>query len=366
MLEGTLRERSKGSDVAARHKRKTGRGWKIALVPVVVLGLLGGGTAYAAYRYDRSAADRILPGVTLAGVDVGGMTRDEAIRVVEEHADLRLTDPLEVQTAGVTWTVTPAALGMSADVAAAVDRAFALTDEMPLLSRLYHRVMDEPVEREYPLEFTNDQAAVLGFVQQAYDEVAVPAVDARFDLVEGELVIRRSEAGSELKVELATRRILRALERQVDSIEIPVKEVTPAVTTASLGTTLVVDISDNTLQLYDGLKVVKEYRVATGTASYPTPVGTFEIVNKVENPTWYNPAPDTWGADLPPSIGPGPGNPLGTRAMYLNAPGIRIHGTWSSSSIGTAASHGCIRMHISDSEELYPLVEIGARVIVKP
>jgi lipoprotein-anchoring transpeptidase ErfK/SrfK len=52
--------------------------------------------------------------------------------------------------------------------------------------------------------------------------------------------------------------------------------------------------------------------------------------------------------------------------MYLNAPGIRIHGTWSSSSIGTAASHGCIRMHISDSEELYPLVEMGARVIVKP
>ena len=46
--------------MAARHKRKTGRGWKIALVSFAVLGLLGGGTAYAAYRYDRSAADRIL------------------------------------------------------------------------------------------------------------------------------------------------------------------------------------------------------------------------------------------------------------------------------------------------------------------
>jgi lipoprotein-anchoring transpeptidase ErfK/SrfK len=167
-------------------------------------------------------------------------------------------------------------------------------------------------------------------------------------------------------VELAAQRILRALERQVDDIEIPVKEVTPEVTTASLGQTIVVDVSDNTLQLYEGLKVVKEYRVATGTASFPTPVGTFEIVDKRENPTWYNPDPEGWGADLPLSIGPGPGNPLGTRAMYLNAPGIRIHGTWSSSSIGTAASHGCIRMHISDSEELYPLVEMGARVIVKP
>jgi lipoprotein-anchoring transpeptidase ErfK/SrfK len=352
--------------MAARHKRKTGRGWKIALVSFAVLGLLGGGTAYAAYRYDRSAADRILPGVTLAGVDVSGMTRAEAIRVVEERADLRLTDDLEVRAAGVTWTVTPVALGMTADVGAAVDRAFSLADEMDLLSRLYHRVMDEPVERDYQLVFSNDQTAVRAFVEQAYDEVAIPAVDAQFDLVEGELVTRRSEAGRELKVELAAQRILRALERQVDDIEIPVKEVTPEVTTASLGQTIVVDVSDNTLQLYEGLKVVKEYRVATGTASFPTPVGTFEIIDKRENPTWYNPDPEGWGADLPLSIGPGPGNPLGTRAMYLNAPGIRIHGTWSSSSIGTAASHGCIRMHIADSEELYPLVEMGARVIVKP
>jgi lipoprotein-anchoring transpeptidase ErfK/SrfK len=352
--------------VAARHKRKSGRGWKIALVSFAVLGLLGGGTAYAAYRYDRSAADRILPGVTLAGVDVSGMTRGEAIRVVEGRADLRLRDDLQVRAAGVTWTVTPVALGMTADVGAAVDRAFSLAGEMDLLSRLYHRVMDEPVERDYPLVFSNDQAAVRAFVEQAYDEVAIPAVDAQFDLVEGELVTRRSEAGRELKVELAAQRILRALERQVDDIEIPVKEVTPEVTTASLGQTIVVDVSDNTLQLYEGLKVVKEYRVATGTASFPTPVGTFEIVDKRENPTWYNPDPEGWGADLPLSIGPGPGNPLGTRAMYLNAPGIRIHGTWSSSSIGTAASHGCIRMHISDSEELYPLVEMGARVIVKP
>jgi lipoprotein-anchoring transpeptidase ErfK/SrfK len=89
-------------------------------------------------------------------------------------------------------------------------------------------------------------------------------------------------------------------------------------------------------------------------------------VNKQENPTWYNPAIDTWGADLPPVIAPGPGNPLGTRALYLNAPGIRIHGTYSSSSIGTYASHGCIRMLISDSEDLYPRVPMGTRVIIKP
>jgi lipoprotein-anchoring transpeptidase ErfK/SrfK len=352
--------------MAARHKRKGGRAWKIALVSVGVMALLGGGTAYAAYRYDASTADRILPGISLAGIDVGGMARDEAVRVVEQRADLRLTDDLAVRSAGVVWTVTPAALGMTADVSGAVDRAFAVADQMSFFSRLYHRVTDEPVKRGYRVTFLYDEAAVRAFVEQAYDEVAIPAIDARFALVEGELVTRRSQAGRELKIQIAAQRILKALQRQVDRIDIPVREVTPVVSTASLGDSIVVDISDKTLQFYEGLKVVREYQVATGTAEYPTPVGTFEIVDKKENPTWYNPAPDGWGAGLPLSIGPGPGNPLGTRAMYLDAPGIRIHGTWSSSSIGTAASHGCIRMHIGDSEELYPLVEIGTRVIVKP
>ena len=106
------------------------------------------------------------------------------------------------------------------------------------------------------------------------------------------------------------------------------------------------------------------YHVATAAAGYVTPAGDWTIVDKQENPTWYNPAPDTWGADLPASIPPGAGNPLGTRALYLNAPGIRIHGTYDVGSIGTHASHGCIRMLISDVEALYPLVPIGTRVIV--
>jgi lipoprotein-anchoring transpeptidase ErfK/SrfK len=352
--------------MAMRHRRRARRGAKIALVSLAVLGVLVGGTAYAAYRYDASAADRILPGVSIGGVDVGGMTRDEARRLVEAQAEPRLSDDLAVHAAGVVWTVTPAALGVRADVEGAIDRAFDVAADMSLPSRLYHRIADRPVDVGYRIEYLQNEGAVDVFVEQAYREVAVPAVDARFALEDGEIVTRRSHAGQEINSDVAVQRVLKALARQVDSVDMPVREVTPEVTTTSLGTTIVVDVSANTLVLYEDLRALREYRVATGTPGYPTPVGTFEIVNKVENPTWVNPAPDTWGADLPPSIGPGPGNPLGTRAMYLNAPGIRIHGTWDSSSIGTAASHGCIRMHIDDAEELYPLVPIGARVLVKP
>jgi lipoprotein-anchoring transpeptidase ErfK/SrfK len=355
-------------DVAkGRHgKRGVGRGWKVVVVAVGVVGFLGAGTAYAAYRYDRSTATRILPGVTVDGVDVGDLTRDEAIRAVERQADVTLEQELTVAAEGETWTVTSAELGKHADVEAAIGQAFAVADQMSFFSRVWHRVRKAPVDAAVDLGFAYDDQAIQSFVQQAASEVAVPAANARIALVDGELVTRKAHDGRELGLGLAIDRIRAALERGSTSVDIPVKVVVPEVRTAALGETIVVDISDTTLMLLDGLKVQKQYRVATAAPGYVTPVGMWKVINKVENPTWYNPAPDGWGAGEPLVIPPGPGNPLGTRALYLNAPGIRIHGTYSSSSIGTHASHGCIRMLISEAEELYPLVPVGTRVIIKP
>jgi hypothetical protein len=355
-------------DVAkGRHgKRGVGRGWKVVVVAVGVMGFLGAGTAYAAYRYDRSTATRLLPGVNVDGVDVGDLTRDEAIRAVERQADVTLGQELTVAAEEQTWTVTPAELGMHADVEAAIDQAFAVADRMSFFSRVWHRVREVPVDAAVDLGFAYDDQAIQSFVQQAASEVAVPAVNARIALVDGELVTRKAQEGRELRLGLAIDRIRAALESGSTSADISVKVIAPVVGAAALGQTIVVDISDTTLTLFDGLKVQKEYRVATAAPGYVTPVGTWKVINKVENPAWYNPAPDGWGAGEPLVIPPGPGNPLGTRALYLNAPGIRIHGTYSSSSIGTHASHGCIRMLISEAEELYPLVPVGTRVIIKP
>ncbi len=350
-----------------RHGRRViARGWKVAFVAIAVLGLLGGGTAFAAYRYDRSTAARILPGVTIDGVPVGDMTRQQAIRTVERKADLTLGGALSVTASGHSWTVTPAQLGMRADVEAAVDRAFSLADSMSFVSRVWHRVRENPVNVRLPLSYSYDDAAMQSFVQDAFDQVEVPAVNARIALVDDELVTRRSRTGLEMKMGMALDRLRSALEDRASSVAFPIRTVQPDVSTASLGKTIVVDLSDLQLTLYQGLKVDKQYPVATAAPGYVTPVGTWQVVNKVENPTWYNPAPTTWGAGEPMVIPPGPDNPLGTRALYLNAPGIRIHGTPASYSIGTHASHGCIRMYISDSEQLYPLVPVGTKVIIKP
>jgi len=137
------------------------------------------------------------------------------------------------------------------------------------------------------------------------------------------------------------------------------------VTPETLGKTIVVRVDRNTLYLYDGFQVERTWSVATAKPGYTTPNGDWTIYNKAENPTWYNPALDSWGADLPAVIPGGPGNPMGTRALYITAPGlIRIHGTTSDDSIGRYASHGCIRMHNSEIEQLYPLVPIGTHVII--
>ncbi len=126
-----------------------------------------------------------------------------------------------------------------------------------------------------------------------------------------------------------------------------------------------VDLSERKLYVYGGNgEVVKTYRVAVGMAKYPTPTGNFRIITKEVNPTW-NPPDSAWAAGMGP-VPPGPGNPLGTRWMGLNSPGIGIHGTPAGSSIGTAASHGCIRMLIPQAEDLFARVFVGTPVeIVK-
>jgi lipoprotein-anchoring transpeptidase ErfK/SrfK len=116
---------------------------------------------------------------------------------------------------------------------------------------------------------------------------------------------------------------------------------------------ILVSIPDRKLLLIEGDRVVKTYDVAVGKVSTPTPEGEFQIINHIQNPTYY-------GTGV--VIGPGSGNPLGTRWMGVSVKGFGIHGTNVPSSIGKAASHGCIRMRQQDLEELFGLVTVGTTV----
>jgi lipoprotein-anchoring transpeptidase ErfK/SrfK len=138
--------------------------------------------------------------------------------------------------------------------------------------------------------------------------------------------------------------------------------IDPTRTRKTIGPIVVIDRSANTLVLYDGARKVRAFRVATGSPYYPTPSGTWRIVDKQLWPTWYPPASD-WAKGLKP-VPPGPGNPLGTRWMGLNAYAVGIHGTPDAASIGYSASHGCIRMQVWEAEWLFDRVRLGTPVVI--
>jgi lipoprotein-anchoring transpeptidase ErfK/SrfK len=123
---------------------------------------------------------------------------------------------------------------------------------------------------------------------------------------------------------------------------------------------VVINIEQRKLRLIQDGRVVETYPVAVGQPAYPTPTGKYEVVDKQVDPAWF-PPDSPWAAGLG-SIPPGPGNPLGTRWIGTSAPAIGIHGTYARESIGTAASHGCIRMYIEDVEALYDQVSLGSSV----
>ncbi|MBV1925819.1 MAG: L,D-transpeptidase [Rhodobacteraceae bacterium] len=91
--------------------------------------------------------------------------------------------------------------------------------------------------------------------------------------------------------------------------------------------------------------------------------GYTKVVRKAENPSW-TPTVSMRENDpnLPLRMDGGPGNPLGTRAMYLDWPAYLVHGTHDTRKIGRQSSSGCIGLYNQHVEELYPLVKIGTQV----
>ncbi len=176
-----------------------------------------------------------------------------------------------------------------------------------------------------------------------------------------EEVVARAAIAADLRTKAYGAQTRAAVQRYQKQQGMDVDGVAGADTIAGLTLRIVIDRTSNTLTLYRVGKVVKTYGVATGSPKYPTPAGDFEIQTMEVNPTWTPPDSD-WAKDAE-VIPPGPDNPLGTRWMAIDGT-VGIHGTNNPASIGGSVSHGCIRMHIPDVEELYEMVAIGTRVTV--
>jgi lipoprotein-anchoring transpeptidase ErfK/SrfK len=349
-----------------RHAAARSRGSvRVLLVVGLALLVVGGGAAFAAFRYDRATAGRALPGVRVGGVEIEGMTRAEAIAAVNAAASQYLDREIKVRARSETWHVTPAELGTKADIEAKVDQAIGFEDSLSWPVRVFHRLFNRPVDVAHDLQYSHSKKGVQRFLRSVARAVNVDPSNAEVTFEDGELRLEKPKAGQELSLRRSRRALMQALDREgSELVKFTVRTLRPEVGVEELGYTIVIRLSELKLYLYDGIELVKTYPVAAGQPAYPTPQGNWNIVNKAENPTWINPDPDGWGADMPKIIEGGPGNPLGTHALYLDAPGIRIHGTYSASSIGSYASHGCVRMHLDDIKELFSIVPIGTPVYI--
>jgi L,D-transpeptidase-like protein len=290
------------------------------------------------------AADPVIENdVTVSGVDVGGMTEDEATAAVQAFFDR----PMRFIFRGREWQAGNGRLGATGGVANAVQAA---------------------------LDANAGDAVTLGVsVKWASVKAYAAYLDRRFSrrMKNARLVglrnlrprITKGRSGIKVRRLPMAVAILKAYRRHGrGALGLRVRIIQQRVTRARFGPVVVIRRDSKGLYLYKGVRFQRRFGVATGQAAYPTPLGRFRIVVKERNP-WWNPPNAGWASGAQP-IPPGPGNPLGTRWMGLSVGAVGIHGTPDASSIGYSASHGCIRMHIPEAEYLFRRVRIGTPVFI--
>jgi lipoprotein-anchoring transpeptidase ErfK/SrfK len=304
---------------------------------LLIAGLL---TASASAAADTPTT--IPTGVTIAGVQVGGLAPDAATAAVQQGFAL----PLQLRVGATTVLVTPDVLRATPVIDKAVERALAAQPDTAI-----------------PLGVTVEPGAVADFVTTLAQRFDRPAADAKVYLRDLRPWLSTEKPGRKLVQRTAVHDINVALtDASRQQVALVTAVVKPKVTRRNFGPVIVIRRSSNQLLLYDGMRYVRFFAVATGQSRYPTPLGRFTIVVKWRNPWWYPPS-SPWAQGQKP-IPPGPDNPLGTRWMGLSAPGVGIHGTPSDASIGYSVSHGCIRMHIPEAEWLFNHVDVGTTVFI--
>jgi lipoprotein-anchoring transpeptidase ErfK/SrfK len=328
---------------------------------VAVLAVPGAG--YAAYRQDVAQRGLLPTGAVVGGVDVGGLGRDAAVDAVRAVVQRDADRPAVVSVGERTVTVTARELGLTDDADAVVDTALAGAADGSWAARAWERLRGGPVAPDLAVSVTPpDRQRLDQLTAEVAADLERAPVDATVSLSGGRPVWTPSAAGQRVDAGAIAAALAAGLEDGAPR-EVALEPVAPAVTESAFGTVLVVRTGANVLELYKDQRLLRTYGIATGSPRHPTPLGRTSVTLKRYRPTWVNPG-SAWATGMPASIGPGPGNPLGTRALNLGMPNIRIHGTPAAASIGYSVSHGCIRMRMADVEALYDLVPTGATVFV--
>ena len=290
---------------------------------------------------------RLARRIQIGGIHVGGLTPAAALAAVKVAA----RSPLVVTVDDVRVPVSTKKLGVKAYVEAAVARA-----------------RTAKAGTSIPLHVTVRGTDVRAWVAKLAAKRDREVRDARVVLSGAHPRVMPERDGYVIRREATVAAMVEALlANRRGPVKVAASLERPSVRSAFFTSAVVIRRGTNRLVYYKdkgggGLERMRTFSVATGQSSYPTPLGSFEIVQMQRHPWWY-PPPSDWAKGLKP-VPPGPGNPLGTRWMGISAPAVGIHGTPDAASLGYSASHGCIRMAIPSAEWLFKNVKVGTPVFI--
>ena len=344
---------------------------RIALITAALLVALAAGTFGALAWADGSASGKLPAGTRVGGVDVGGLTQQEAIARARDRVRSAIARPTHIGLGEKRYTLTPDEAGVRIDVQTAVKRAYVESREGSFISRGWRKLTGAKLDQNVPVKAVADRLMVRRFVEGIAKEQARAPVDSELNITLTSVSVTRSKPGRRLAARDAlVARLMRRLTSSTDdrtlrakTVEVPAKVNANAVWDAN-PVAVTVSRDGKQARLFRRGKLVKTYSVAVGTAEYPTPTGRYVVQTMQKNPAWNVPQSE-WAGDLAGQTIPGGDarNPLVARWIGFNG-SVGFHGTASSGSLGTAASHGCVRMAPADVIDLFERVRTGTPVYV--
>ena len=336
-----------------------------AFLALLLVGVVG------VYAFDQSREDEIAEGVTVGGVAVGGLDRKAAARMLRDELLEPLAEPVVVRARDRTFRLTGKEARVGANIGGMVADAVEAGREGNIISRTVRGLTGEDVDEDVQPRVTFSREAVTRLVSRVARKTDRAARDADVKFTADGLDRVKSRVGLRVDRRALRRAVESALTRPgtaARTVKAELDRTKPKVTTKDLAakydTVIVVNRGGFRLQLFKRLKLAKAYPIAVGQAGLETPAGLYKIQNKAVNPAWHVPN-SAWAGSLAGQVIPGgvPENPI--KARWLGVyDGVGVHGTDARGSIGTNASHGCIRMLIEDVTELYDKVPVGAPIYI--
>lgn len=337
-------------------------GFLVVLIPGVAIGSL----AYAGRDTSRLPAAAMV-----GGVDVGSLTREEVRAKLRRTLGRPAGRSVVVHVGSRDFRLSAADAGVTLDIPQAINSAFDDSAQGNVVQRGWRSLMGERRDVDVPVHVTADPKAVRSFVGRVHAAVSHKPSDASLDIQVRHVDVTQSKTGLRLAGrDDLVKRIDAALQSPGGRRDFTANTavVEPKVSGQDLwgSNPIVVTVSktDKLVRVFDRGKLVKRFKVAVGMKKYPTPDGQFSIQSMQKNPVWSVPNSD-WAGDLAGKVIPGgsPDNPL--KARFIGFDGaVGFHGTSNLGSLGSAASHGCVRMNPTDVKDLFDRVGVGTPVLV--